>query len=163
MRWRRSRIVRDGCGSYTLYVPNNFTPAHSRDAHRIPVLYPLHEPCIYLWPNLPPATAEILKPLVAELSYLGRADSQVVAEVLDDPPPPNFVPDDDGGLFLRTPHAGRLEQLRAAYESGLASFACRARTGGVRAVAHSREARRGGAFALADGCADGGTGGGGRD
>lgn len=117
---------------HTLYVPNNFTPAHSRDAHRIPVLFPLSEPCVYLWPNLPPATADVLKPLVAELSYLGRADSQVVAEVLDDPPPPNIVPDDDGGLFLRTPHAGRLEQLRAAYESGLASFACRARTQAYR-------------------------------
>lgn len=49
------------------------------------------------------------------VTYLGRSRSPVLASVVDNPPPPRFIPDSRGEIQLRVPGPGRLSYLMEKY------------------------------------------------
>jgi CRISPR-associated protein Csb2 len=75
----------------------------------------------FVWPQAEPD--ETLKTLLASVaagvSYLGNSRSPVRVRLVDDPPEPNWVPDDEGEALLRVPAKGRLERLEWGHRNGL--------------------------------------------
>jgi CRISPR-associated protein Csb2 len=59
--------------------------------------------------------AEILSRLVG---YLGHSSSVVSVDVVREIPFPAWIPDDDGTLLLRIPHADRFSTLERAFDAG---------------------------------------------
>jgi len=59
--------------------------------------------------------AECLSRLVG---YLGHSSSVVAVDVVREIPAPAWMPDEDGTLLLRVPHADRLATLERAFEAG---------------------------------------------
>lgn len=105
------------------FVPVNYPDAHPLPEQRIrqPRSFPLAWPqgnVDFVWPDPDPATRVALTKIAGRVSHVGRAESVCLAEVRQAEVKPTWSPQPGGGLSLRVPHAGRLDQLEQAYRSG---------------------------------------------
>ncbi len=105
------------------FVPVNYPDAHPLPEQRIrqPRSFPLAWPkenVDFVWPDPDPPILAALSKIAGRVSHVGRAESVCLAEVLQADVKPVWSPRAEGGLSLRVPHAGRLDQLEQAFRSG---------------------------------------------
>jgi CRISPR-associated protein Csb2 len=105
------------------FVPVNYPDAHPLPDQRMrqPRSFPLAWPqgrSDFIWPDPEPEVLAALKRIASRVSHVGRAESVCIAEVLQADAKPIWSPQAEGDLSLRVPHAGRLDQLEQAYQSG---------------------------------------------
>ncbi|WP_041277462.1 type I-G CRISPR-associated protein Csb2 [Desulfotalea psychrophila] len=107
------------------YVPENFRRGkdyHTGTARHLPVVHPKNNIVSYLWRDVPEKCIAPLTKIVEQLTHIGRATSLVIGRVVPaDSVKFNWVPDKDGGLRVRTPYTGRLQELIAHFEVGARS------------------------------------------
>lgn len=74
----------------------------------------------YRYSNLPAEEADNLRALALNLTHIGRSQSQVIADVIDDSlaPTPDWEPHARGELMLNAPHEGRLKELDNTFNAG---------------------------------------------
>jgi CRISPR-associated protein Csb2 len=105
------------------FVPVNYSDAHPLPEQRIrqPRSFPLAWPqgnVDFVWPDPDSTTLTALAKIAGRVSHVGRAESVCLAEVRQADIKLVWAPQAEGGLSLRVPHAGRLDQLEQAYLSG---------------------------------------------
>lgn len=121
----------------SVYVPRNLTPqevsgvrghlrrgksdAARRDMGRVdrvfPTRVPGEEPVYFVWPDATPESTVLaaLDRVVGGVQYLGSSRSPVCCALVDDPPPPNYVPaQDTGSEALRVAGPGMTDALGAS-------------------------------------------------
>jgi CRISPR-associated protein Csb2 len=113
--------------SATVYVPVN-DPTEDllpRRAERQPRSFPSvvpRTPIVYfIWPEAQPddVLKQLLENIMRNVIYLGSSRSPVRVRLTDEPPAPNWCPDDAGNVVLRVPRKGRLENLEWHFHNGL--------------------------------------------
>ncbi|WPD19813.1 type I-U CRISPR-associated protein Csb2 [Thermaerobacter composti] len=74
----------------------------------------------FVWPAAhPPASVrECLAEIAAQVTYLGSSMSLVAVDMVEDAPPPNYVPHPQGDVVLRVPFRGRLAELDHRFRLG---------------------------------------------
>ncbi len=108
------------------YVPENFRRSsgyHTGAAQYSPTVLPEIPSVYYIWRNVETELIPNLTAIVGEITHLGRASSMVIASVIDaNTINPNLAPLNGvlkgGEINLRCPYAGRLEELKLAYNAG---------------------------------------------
>jgi CRISPR-associated protein Csb2 len=79
----------------------------------------------YRYPELSPDVTDWFGSVARNLTHIGRSQSQVIADVIDDTdaPQPEWEPHARGDLMLNTPYSGRLRDLDRAFSVGQRSQA----------------------------------------
>jgi CRISPR-associated protein Csb2 len=99
------------------YLPNRT----DRQPRTFPSVVPQRPTVCFTWPQAEP-DADLLRLLgriVESVSYLGSSRSPVRVRLCDQPPEPNWLPDEAGAETLRVPGKGRLERLEWHHQNGL--------------------------------------------
>lgn len=97
-------------------VPTNFKSQHVNTPVYMPYAMTSDPAVTYSW-DVPANLAPALKPIVEAVTYVGRSSSFVRASIVE-AVEPTWVPDAQGELLMRVPHAGRLDELQVAYQAG---------------------------------------------
>jgi CRISPR-associated protein Csb2 len=89
-----------------------------RQPRRFPSVTPASPIVYFIWREAVPGDAvyAALVSLCGKVASLGHSASLVRTTVNADPPVPNYVPDDEGALFLRTPTLGQLQGLEEEFQ-----------------------------------------------
>jgi len=92
-------------------------------ARTFPSVTPDSPHVTFTWSAAEPGTGlrEALEQLTGRMTRLGHSSSLVSVRVVEDPPPPTFVPDPDGDIVLRTTGRGQLAALQEAFDQHRAS------------------------------------------
>jgi len=85
-----------------------------------PVRIGIGAPVYLIWPDAPSDLQEPLAAIATGVTYLGRAKTPVAFSLVDEVPemPHRLAPSSTGDQLLRVPHAGRLDELDAAFDAG---------------------------------------------
>jgi CRISPR-associated protein Csb2 len=110
----------------TVYVPvNDPVDLMPQRADRQPRTFPSAVPRTptvhFVWPDAQPDSVltSLLSDIVANVTYLGSSRSPVRVRLTDQPPQPNWIPDEEGDTILRVMGKGRLEHLEWQYQHQL--------------------------------------------
>jgi CRISPR-associated protein Csb2 len=88
----------------------------TRQVRTFPVAIPAHSAFTMIWPQpVPGRLRPALDRLCERVTRFGHSSSLVRCAIIDQPPAPTLVPDDDGDLVLRTIGPGQLERLETEY------------------------------------------------
>jgi CRISPR-associated protein Csb2 len=107
--------------SASVFVPSNQTREQPNAAITRPYVKTADGARLYYtYSGLSEATRQWLQELAPKITHLGRAESAVVAAVVDDnqAPSPQWEPHHAGEYMLSSPYAGRLRDLDSAFNAG---------------------------------------------
>ena len=104
----------------TVYVPAAYLANESRVRKYDPFMVDITDPAYLIWPDFPDGLREPLATIATGVTYLGRAKTPVAVSLAAEVPelPHRLIPSQSGEQLLRVPHAGRLDELNAAFAAG---------------------------------------------
>jgi CRISPR-associated protein Csb2 len=104
----------------TVYVPAAYKAKESRVRKYDPIMVNIRDPVFLVWKEVPNDLHHPLAEIAEGITYLGRAKTPVAVSLASSIPamPHRLVPSRTGDQLLRVPHAGRLDELDAAFNAG---------------------------------------------
>jgi CRISPR-associated protein Csb2 len=92
-----------------------------RQPRSFPSVVPQTPVVYFVWPEAQPDSVlrQLLEAITRNVTYLGSSRSPVRVRLVDNPPAPNWFPDEAGKSVLRVPRKGRLESLDWHFQNGL--------------------------------------------
>jgi CRISPR-associated protein Csb2 len=111
------RVAEDDPSDKDIKTAAALLPDHrTRQVRTFPVAIPARSTFTLTWPEPAPGhVRKALDGLCERVTRLGHSSSLVRCAIIDQPPAPTLVPDDDGDLVLRTIGPGQLERLETEY------------------------------------------------
>lgn len=104
----------------TVYVPAAYKAKQGRVSKYDPVMVGITEPVYYLWPDVSEEHLQKIGAIASNVDYLGRAKTPVSITAVSTLPETahRLAPSVSGDQLIRVPHAGRLDELDAAFAVG---------------------------------------------